>query len=348
MSLPVEARRVFRLRLTMALALATAYGMDAPLPYLAPLIALLLGAAPAPPPGPKGLLGLVAVVLATLGVGLLLIPLLRLYPVSALLIVAAGVYFSTYLSVARGKGLVGTLLGVGFTMIPAAGTVDFALALFVIQALVCAVAVAIVCLWIVYPWFPEAPQARPPPPQPATAAASSWIALRTTLVVVPPFLLALANPANYLPLIMKSIVLGQQGSMVSARTAGRELLGSTFIGGCCAIAFWIALKLHPDLWMFFWWMLLFGVGFASKLYGLAATRFPPSFWQNACVTMLILVGPAVEDTASGKDVQHAFVMRMSLFVAVTLYAWTAIALLERWRTRRLDHAGIDTHVPEPQ
>lgn len=347
MPLPVEARRVFRLSLTMALALAAAYGMDAPLPYLAPVIALLLGAAPAPPPGPKGLLGLIAVVLTTLGVGLLLIPLLRLYPFSALLIVAAGVYLSTYLSVGRGKGMVGTLLGVGFTMIPAAGTVEFALALFVIQALVSAVAVAIVCLWIVYPWFPEAPDTRPPPPRPATSAASNWIALRTTLIVVPPFLLALANPANYLPLIMKSIVLGQQGSMVSARGAGRELLGSTFVGGCCAIVFWFALKLHPDLWMFFWWMLLFGIGFGGKLYGLFATRFPPSFWQNACVTMLILVGPAVEDSASGKDVQQAFATRMVLFVAVTLYAWTAISLLERWRTRGLGHARIDTPVPEP-
>jgi hypothetical protein len=346
MPLPVDARRVFRLSLTMALALAVAYGMDAPLPYLAPVIALLLGAAPAAPPGPKGLLGLVVVVLATLGVGLLLIPLLRLYPVTALLISAAGVYFSAYLSVGRGKALVGTLLGVGFTMIPAAGTVEFALALLVIQALVCAVAVAIVCLWIVYPWFPEVSPARPPP-RPATATASSWIALRTTLIVVPPFLLALANPANYLPLIMKSIVLGQQGSMVSARTAGRELLGSTFVGGCCAVVFWFALKLHPDLWMFFWWMLLFGIGFAGKLYGLIPTRLPPSFWQNAWVTMLILLGPAVEDTASGKDVQQAFVTRMALFVAVTLYAWSAISLLERWRTRRLDHSRIESPIPEP-
>jgi hypothetical protein len=41
------------------------------------------------------------------------------------------------------------------------------------------------------------------------------------------------------------------------------------------------------------------------------------------VTMLILLGPAVEDSASGKDVYAAFAVRMGLFVAVTLYAWPA-------------------------
>ena len=49
----VEARRVFRLSLTMALALACAYGLALPLPFLAPLFALLLTAAPAPPMGPN-------------------------------------------------------------------------------------------------------------------------------------------------------------------------------------------------------------------------------------------------------------------------------------------------------
>jgi len=223
--------------------------------------------------------------------------------------------------------------------------VDFALALIVIQSLVVAVGLAIVCQWIVYPWFPEPAGSVPVPPTP-NASTSNWIALRATLIVLPPFLLALANPAIYMALIMKSIMLGQQGSLVSARTAGRELLGSTFLGGCFAIVFWFALKLNPNLWMFFWWMLLFGIVFAAKLYRVVATRYPASFWQNAGVTMLILLGPAVEDTANGKDVQAAFVTRMSLFVAVTLYAWAAVYLLEQWRIRRLARPPGTLHATE--
>ena len=89
-----------------------------------------------------------------------------------------------------------------------------------------------------------------------------------------------------------------------------------------------------NLWMFFLWMLLFGVYFAAKMFGVFASRFPASFWLNVGVTMLILLGPAVEDSANGKDVYQAFMVRMGLFVIVTLYAWLAISLLEHWRMRR--------------
>ncbi|MEE4108416.1 MAG: hypothetical protein V2I24_03660, partial [Halieaceae bacterium] len=71
-----------------------------------------------------------------------------------------------------------------------------------------------------------------------------------------------------------------------------------------------------------------------KLYGVLRTTVAPSFWVNALVTMLILLGPAVEDTASGKDAVTAFGLRFATFIGVTLYAWVAIAALERWREAR--------------
>jgi len=347
--MPVAARRVFRVALIMALALAVSYGLALPLPYLAPVFALMLTVTPGPPMGVKGLLGLILVVLITLGIGLVLIPVLINYPVSGVLIVALGLYVSMHVSVNLGKGLIGTLLTIGFTLIPAAGTVNFALALAVIQALVLGIGLAIVCQWIVYPWFPEEPAAAPPaPPSAPEESQSNWIALRAALIVLPPFLLAMTNPSMYLATILKSVQLGQQGSVISARSAGRELLGSTFLGGCFAAIFWFALKICPSLWMFFLWMLLFGVYFLSKIYQIVASRFPPSFWQNVVVTMLILLGPAVQDSANGKDVYTAFVVRMGLFIAVTLYAWAAIFALEQWRTRRLDRVSPSFPVMEPR
>lgn len=333
--MPVAARRVFRLSLTVALALAVGYGLGLPLPYLAPLFALFLTAAPAPPLGAKGLLGLILVVLLTLGVGLLLVPLLTYYPVVGVLLVAVGLFFSAYLTVGGGKALLGTLLTVGVTLISAAGTVDYGLAVAVIQTLVLGIGVAVACHWVVYPWFAEdAVPAKKASPAGAGGDQAHWIALRATLIVLPAYLLALTNPAMYLAVIMKSVSLGQQGSAVSVRDAGRELLGSTFLAGCLAILFWFVLGLAVNLWMYFWWMLLFGVYLASKLYGVAASRYPPSFWHNTAVTLLILLGPAVEDSANGKDVYAAFAVRMGLFVAVTLYAWLAIEILEYLRTRR--------------
>jgi uncharacterized membrane protein YgaE (UPF0421/DUF939 family) len=340
----IQARRIFRLSIGTALALALAYAMELPLPFIAPLFALLLIATPGPPMGPKSLFGLILAVLISLGTGLLLIPMLLHYPLSAVLLVALGLYFSFYVTVHMGKALIGTFLTVGFTLISAAGLVSFQLATTVIQSLVVGITVAVACHWMVYPWFPEDPAgAKPPAAAKAGVENSTWIALRATLIVLPAYLLALTNPTAYLAIIMKSVSLGQQSSVVDAHSAGRELLGSTFLGGCFAILFWMMLGISTNLWMFFWLMLLFGVYIASKIYRLIASSYPASFWMNVAMTMLILLGPAVEDSDNGKDVYAAFFVRMGLFVAVTLYAWLAVYTLEylRERHRRRIAPGLE-------
>lgn len=337
----IQARRIFRLGTTVALALAAAYALQLPLPFMAPLFAFMLTAPPKPPMGLKGLFSLVRVVLLSLGVGLMLIPLLQTYPVSAVLLVTLGLYLSSYMTVHMGKALLGTFLTMGFTLISAAGMVDFALATTLIQSLVIGITVAIVCQWLVYPWFPEdsAPGAQPPAPG-ASVENSNWIALRGTLIVLPVYLLALTDPLAYLAIIMKTVSLGQQSSMVNARNAGRELLGSTFLAGCFAIVFWMMLGVLTNLWMFFLLMLLFGVYFASKIYQLIKSRYSASYWLNVGMTMLILLGPAVEDSDSGKDVYTAFLVRMGLFLAVTLYAWLAVYGLDYLRNRRINRVSL--------
>ena len=60
--MPIYARRVFRLSITTALSLAVAYGTGLPLPFLAPIFALMLASQPSPPLHLKGLIGLVVLV----------------------------------------------------------------------------------------------------------------------------------------------------------------------------------------------------------------------------------------------------------------------------------------------
>ena len=331
----IQARRIFRLSLVPALALAAAYALQLPLPFIAPLFAFMFASMPAPPMGPKSLFGLLLVVMIALCMGLLLTPLLQNYQVTALLIVTVGLYLSSYLTVNMGKALFGTFLTIGFTLISAAGTVSFSLATLVIQALVIGIAVAVICQWLVYPWFPEDPT----PPGKAQAAKatpnqSNWIALRSTLIVLPVYWLVLTNPAAYMAIVMKAVLLSQQSSLVDAKSAGRELLGSTFMGGVFAVLFWGVLGISTNLWMFFLWMLLFCLYFASKIFGLISSRFPASFWLNVAMTMLIMLGPAVEDSAGGKDVYAAFLIRLGLFIAVTLYAWLAVYFFDHLRIRR--------------
>ena len=331
----LQARRVFRLALSMALSLLCAYALYVPLPFLAPLFAIMLVANPGPPLGSKQLLGLVLVVLLTLGIGLLMIPVLQYYPGTGVLLVMLGLFFSVLLTVHRGKVLVGMFLAVGLTMISAAGSVDFVLALTVIKALVIGILLAVVSHHIAYRWFPEDEcEAKDQAVTTGGAPHPVWIALRTTLVVWPVYLFVLTNPMMYLPMLMKSLQLGQQVSVTDTRHAARELLGSTFLAGCLAVLFWVTLKLVPGLWLFFWLMLAFGVYIANRLYQVVPTRYPASFWQNVAVTMLILLGPAVEDSMNGKDVYMAFAVRMALFVAITVYAVLAVYLLEQWRKRR--------------
>ncbi|MEE4464465.1 hypothetical protein V2S84_20500, partial [Azotobacter chroococcum] len=173
---------------------------------------------------------------------------------------------------------------------------------------------------------------------PADPQQTAWIALRATLVVIPAFLLALIDPASYMPLVMKAVSLGQQACGTSARDAGRELLGSTLLGGLLAVCFWSALSLFPHLWMFFLWTLLFVLLLARRLYRLTDNRQTPGFWLNGAVTLIILLGQSVQDSAAGKDVYSAFAVRMGLFIAVTLYACAAVQLIDRRRLRPLPAA----------
>ncbi len=332
--MPVAARRVFRLSFTVALALVCGYGLGLNLPFIAPIFALLLTAPPGLPMPAKKLVVLVLALMLILAVGLLLIRPLQYYAFSAILIVTCGLFLASYLAVNLAKGPVALLLTVSLTLISALGTLSWELAVSAIQAIALGVVVAIVCQWVVYPFFPEDGTSLPPDPPPLTPAENNWVAIRATVIILPAYLLMLTNPTFYTPIIMKATALGQQSSMLSARDAGRELLGSTFLGGCFAVLIWAALGISTSLWMFFLWILLFVFFCAAKFYRVFPTRYAPTFWSNVVVTALILLGSAVQDTQTGNDVYKAFAVRMSLFMAVTLYAWFAIDLLEQWRTRQ--------------
>jgi len=344
----IQARRIFRLSLTPALALTLAYAIATPLPFIAPLFALFLTAMPGPPLGVKKILGLVILVIITLGMGVLLTPLLLHFQLTALLLVLVGLYFSSYLTVNLNKNLPGTFLAMGITMISAAGTVNYSLSLLIIQALVLGIIIATISQAFVYLFFPEdSHQSEVSSSDQYTdekedtandakgAVQSNWIAIRSTLIVFPAYLILLSNPLAYMPIAMKSVMLSQQASSVDAKSAGIELVGSTFFGGLFAVAFWFALGLWTNLWMFFLWMLLFCLYFSCKIYQLLPTRFPASFWINTGVTMLIMLGPAVEDSASGKDVYAAFFSRLTLLILITLYALLAVYFLEYLKSRHV-------------
>lgn len=325
--------------MTVALSLVIAYAMALPIPYIAPIFALMMTMAPAPPPKLKGLLVLIFVTALTTGSGLLIIPLLISYPVTAILVVMLAMFLSNYMTVSLGQVMPGMLLTIGITLISAIGTVSFFAATQVIEALLFGIAIAVVCQWMVYPLFPEGPNAPTPPATPANNEESLWVSLRATLIIMPVYLVCLTNPTMFMPLIMKTVSLSQQSTIVDTKIAAKIMLGSTLMGGLLAIGFWFLLKLNVNLWMFFLGMLLITMVVAAKIYGLRASKYSAEFWSSALVTMLILLGPAVADSANGKDVYQAFAVRMGLFIIVTIYASITVLGLDQLRASRRKKAG---------
>jgi hypothetical protein len=320
-----------RLAVGTALCLAASFALALPIPFLAPVLALLFLATLNQPLPFKAGVGLALVAMLTTGVGLLLIPLLGHYPLSGLLLIGVGLFLVFRFGLRGGNPLIVTFLVIGLTMISAAGTASFELALLVIGALVKGLLLAVIVVTVSHAMFPEPPSAPPAAAPTLPAEDIGRIALRATLIVLPAFLLALIDPASYLPIILKAVSLGQQSCATTARNAGRELLGSTLLGGVLAVLFWCALSLFVHVWMFFLWMLLFGLVLARKLYALSPTRFSPGFWLNTLITLIILLGQSVQDSAAGKDVYTAFAVRMGLFIGVTVYACLMVHLLEQRR-----------------
>lgn len=324
-----RGRRALRVGVGTAFCTAVSFGLDLPIPMVAPVLGVLLLASMNRPLSFKSGLGLMLMALLTTAIGLLLSPLLRYYPLSGVLLIALCLYYAFLYGLRGGNNLLSTFLIIGLTMISAAGTVDFALAALVIEALGKGLLVAVLALGGCHLLFPEPSAAAAPPAAPILPPdAASRMALRASLVVMPAFLLALTDPLGYMPIILKSVSLGRQSCVTAAQGAARELLGSTLLGGALAVAFWCALSLFVNLWMFFLWMLLFGLVAARKLYRLSPTPHPPSFWLNTLVTLIILLGQSVQDSAAGKDVYTAFAVRMGLFIGVTLYACLMLRLLE--------------------
>ncbi|CAI8832394.1 Membrane protein [Pseudomonas sp. IT-P171] len=330
-----RAQRALRLATGTALCLAGSFGLGLPIPFIAPVLALLLLATVNRPLPFKAGIVLAVVAMLTTGVGLLLIPVLRYYPVSGVLLVGVCLFLVFRFGLRGGNNLIVTFLVIGLTMISSAGVAEFDLAAMVIGALVKGLLLAVLMVAVSHWLFPDPPKAPSPPPAPLLPAEEvSRVALRATLIVLPAFLLAMIDPASYLPIILKAVGLGQQSS-TTARNAGRELVGSTLLAGVLAVLFWSALSLFVHLWMFFLWMLLFGLILARKLYALSPTRLSPGFWLNSLITMIILLGQSVQDSLASKDVYTAFAVRMGLFMLVTLYACLMVYLLDQRPPKRV-------------
>jgi hypothetical protein len=331
-------KAVLRLALGLGLAVLCAYGLALPLPWAVCVMAVLLLFKPGPPvPVLKGLL-MGAVIAMVVGAGVLMVPVLEHYALAGVALTGALLY-AVFRAGGGGGGAQTTIVSIALAIVPVAGVAEQALALRLGTTLALGIAIGALAGSVSHLLFPDAPvpaPARPPTPTPAPAGQekASRIALQATLVVMPVFVLALANPSFYLAAVMKAVLLGQQAGASGARRAGRALVGSTLMGAWMAALIWFGLSLLPNLPMLMLWLMAAAFWAGARLFGVKPSPWPPSFWSNALVTMLILLGAAIEDSVNGEDVLRASAVRVTLFVVVALYAWGMVWVLARWRAAK--------------
>ncbi len=201
------------------------------------------------------------------------------------------------------------VLVLSFALIPVVGVADQAIVGMLSVTLAVGILIGALVSGVSNALFPDPPTgfANRPGSTSVSREAARWIAMRATVIVMPVFVLAHTNPSFFVASIMQYVAFSKQAGEVDARSAGSELVGSTLMGALVAAVVWLGLSLHPSLWMLTLWMMGAALWTGSGIFRTRSTSFRPSFWVNALITMLILLGPAIEDSASGKSVVEASV-----------------------------------------
>ena len=334
-------KAVLRLGVGLGLAVLIAYGLALTLPFAVCVVAVLLLCKPGPPiPFVKGAV-FAAIIAALLVAGVLMVPVLEHYRVTGLLLSAALLY-AVFFAGARSGSPLTIFLVIALTFIPVAGVAEQAVAIALGQTFGLGLAIGALVTGFSHALFPDPPGPAPIPAARAEVSpeAASWSALQATLMVMPVFVVALTHPALYIAAVVKTVTVAQQAGATNARTAGRELVGSTLAGALMAAVVWAGLSLKPNLWMLMLWTVAAALWAGARLFRVRPTSEPPSFWVNALITMLILLGPGIEDAAVGNDVYKASAIRVALFIAVALYAWATVGALERWRISRYESLSL--------
>jgi len=330
--LPLPARRAFRLSLATGLATFAVHAAAIPLGYLGIAVTLALVSAPGPP-GLKATVALVVIIGVTMLYGMLLGPVLIYAPLAGVLLALVGVAAGAMISSRPGSAIIGALVTMSSTIIAVVAAHSSAAAGSLVQAIATAFVIAILAAQVAHAVFPEdkaKPSGAPTPP-----AETSWIALRSALIMLPPLIAALSDPGSYIMLLMRGSFLAQQAGEVSARRAGEALIGSTVLGGVVALLLWELLKLWPGLTLLTLSLALAVLLMARPMYGIVPSRFPPGLWQYAMMTAVILLGPQLGDSGMGFEIERSMLTRLATFVALSIYATLAVLALDAWRRRRV-------------
>lgn len=350
---PIASRRILRLALGTSLSLwfAEAWAWD--LSFIAPVFTMMLLATPATPPSPgKGIALVLALVLPIVIGSVVLVPFFaRLHSV-ALLLVMLALFLSFYMTAAGRRAMIGKQLTIGISVVVAIGSVNAAVLSMIVQGLALGAAVGLIFVWIAHAVLPEvrptpaapggaSPAASPRPPKPSKTDAIR-LALRALIIVLPVATVFLFSSASmsYLVVLVKVATMGTQSQASDARDMGRSLIESTFWGGIGAIVVWQLLSIWPSLFLYALLIAVAALLFGQRIFRGAGMHPKAGMWSYAFLTMIVIVAPAVLDSANGAPAGAAFWTRLMLIGLTAVYGSLAVFVFDAFwpaRTQAPDH-----------
>ncbi|WP_028580558.1 DUF2955 domain-containing protein [Desulfogranum japonicum] len=346
-------RRILRLALGTALAMAVSQLFDWPLSFITPIIAGTLLSLPLPRPSFK----LTALFLASLAGIMLcsfaLLPYLYYARIAAILLIGLGLFNTFLFTASGGSALLGTLFILGFTLLTTIGSVNIDALLSLTWGLLWAILVGFVCVWFAHILLPEIPlpvqsgtgPKQTPAEKPLRHEAIQG-AFRALTVVFPITILLLisSNSSAYTVIMIKVATMGQQASASKSKEVGRELIASTIWGGGSAIIAWFAMKIFPSLVLYILLIALSSLIFGKVIFKNAGMHPKAAMWQYAFITMMTVLAPTVGSMANGTSASDKFWLRLAQFFFVALYGWVAVSVLDAFARKR--HASpINEQTP---
>lgn len=332
--------RILRLATGTALSMWVSQAVAWDLSFIAPVMTMFILALPLPALTLAMGIKFLAAMSLSMYASLLLLPWLLDYQLVGLLLLVLALFWSFYFTARGGSPVLGTFVTVGLALSTAVGSVSVDATLMLISGLLLNATIGIVFVWIAHALLPDsiaggfpAPAAQKAQAGEVDLLAARWSAFRSLLIVFPVALWFMLSGAStsYAPVMIKVASMGQQATNEGARLAGRSLIMSTILGGIGAIIGWNLLSVVPTLAMYALLIALGGLVFGPRIFAGKGMHADAGTWSYGYLTMIVILAPAVMDSAGGSSADVAFWSRLVMFGLATLYGVAAVYVVDAFR-----------------
>ncbi len=340
----IATLRILRLAVGTAGSMWFSQAVAWDMSFLAPVITLLILSQPLPALKIKAGIAFVAILTLSLLAGLLLLPPLLNQPLVGVLLLVLALYWSFYFTAKGGSALLGTFATVGIAVSAAIGTVSLDAMLPLIGNFSFGALVGVLFVWVAHAILPDSKAimpdadaaAKPPALPKPDLSAARWSAFRSTMIVLPVALWFLFSAASaaYVPVMIKVASMGQQATNDAARLAGRSLVMSTIIGGIGAIIGWQVLRIAPTLTIYTLVIALGALLMGPRIFQGRALHPQAATWSYGFMTMIVILAPAVMDSAGGGPAGIKFWDRIIMFGGTTIYALGTVYIFDAFTASR--------------